>query len=89
MAGLWMWDLDFDWYVCNGWCVRYRWEKNGKEFNWQVYDNRISRQPGRGTLVITQPTTEDIGEPCGIMQLLKFWNILIISTISLPSTVVR
>ena len=28
----------------------------------QVYDNRISRQPGRGTLVITQPTTEDIGE---------------------------
>jgi len=40
----------------------YRWEKNGKEFNWQVYDNRISRQPGRGTLVITQPTTEDIGQ---------------------------
>jgi hypothetical protein len=42
--------------------VRYRWEKNGKEFNWQVYDNRISQQPGRGTLVITQPKREDIGE---------------------------
>ena len=44
-------------------CVfyRYRWEKNGKEFNWQVYDNRISQQPGRGTLVITQPKREDIG----------------------------
>jgi hypothetical protein len=40
---------------------RYRWEKNGKEFNWQVYDNRISQQPGRGTLVITQPKREDIG----------------------------
>jgi hypothetical protein len=41
---------------------RYRWEKNGKEFNWQVYDNRISQQPGRGTLVITQPKREDIGK---------------------------
>jgi len=40
----------------------YRWEKNGKEFNWQVYDNRISKQPGRGTLVITSPKTEDIGQ---------------------------
>merc|ERR1712142_912887 len=39
----------------------YRWEKNGKPFNWQVYDNRISEQPGRGTLVITSPKTEDIG----------------------------
>jgi hypothetical protein len=40
----------------------YRWEKNGKPFNWQVYDNRISEQPGRGTLVITSPKTEDIGQ---------------------------
>jgi len=40
----------------------YRWEKNGKKFNWQVYDNRISKQPGRGTLVITSPKTEDIGQ---------------------------
>ena len=40
---------------------RYRWEKNGKPFNWQVYDNRISQQPGRGTLVITNPQAEDTG----------------------------
>jgi len=40
----------------------YTWEKNGKPFNWQVYDERISQQPGRGTLVITSPKTEDIGQ---------------------------
>jgi len=41
---------------------KYRWEKNGKDFNWQVYDERITQQPGRGTLVITSPKTEDIGQ---------------------------
>jgi neuronal cell adhesion protein len=40
----------------------YRWEKNGHPFDWQVYDDRISQQPGRGTLVITSPRDEDIGE---------------------------
>lgn len=40
----------------------YRWQKNGKPFDWQVYDNRISQQPGRGTLVITSPRDEDIGQ---------------------------
>jgi neuronal cell adhesion protein len=41
---------------------KYRWMKNGKEFNWQAYDDRISQQPGRGTLVVTSPRTEDIGQ---------------------------
>ncbi|XP_012258678.2 neuroglian isoform X2 [Athalia rosae] len=41
---------------------RYRWEKNGKRFEWQAYDNRISQQPGRGTLVIAQPRDEDLGQ---------------------------
>lgn len=41
---------------------KYRWEKNGKEFAWQTYDDRISQQPGRGTLVITKPRDEDIGQ---------------------------
>ncbi|KAK7076289.1 ATP-dependent DNA helicase chl1, partial [Halocaridina rubra] len=40
----------------------YRWVKNGKEFDWQTYDNRISQQPGRGTLVITSPRDEDLGQ---------------------------
>ena len=40
---------------------RYRWEKNGKPFSWQVYDTRISQQPGRGSLVITNPQAEDTG----------------------------
>ena len=41
---------------------RYTWEKNGKPFDWQVYDDRMAEQPGRGTLVITSPRDEDIGE---------------------------
>jgi len=41
---------------------RYRWEKNGKAFNWQANENRISQQPGHGTLVITSPKPEDIGQ---------------------------
>jgi len=40
----------------------YTWEKNGKPYDWQVYDDRISQQPGRGTLVITSPRDEDIGQ---------------------------
>lgn len=41
---------------------RYRWVKNGFDFLWQSYDDRISQQPGRGTLVITSPRDEDIGQ---------------------------
>lgn len=41
---------------------RYRWVKNGFDFLWQSYDDRISQQPGRGTLVITTPRDEDIGQ---------------------------
>lgn len=36
--------------------------KNGKNFEWQVYDDRISEQPGRGTLVISNPRDEDLGK---------------------------
>lgn len=35
--------------------------KNGKHFDWQAYDDRISQQPGRGTLVISSPRDEDLG----------------------------
>ncbi|KAK4016086.1 neuroglian isoform X3 [Daphnia magna] len=41
---------------------KYRWVKNGFDFLWQSYDDRISQQPGRGTLVITTPRDEDIGQ---------------------------
>ncbi|XP_014258139.1 neuroglian isoform X2 [Cimex lectularius] len=41
---------------------RYRWVKNGKNFDWQSYDDRISQQPGRGTLVISSPRDEDLGQ---------------------------
>lgn len=40
----------------------YYWIKNGKDFAWQTYDDRISQQPGRGSLVITKPRDEDIGQ---------------------------
>lgn len=40
----------------------YRWIKNGKPFSYETYDDRISQQPGRGTLVIKSPRDEDIGK---------------------------
>lgn len=40
----------------------YRWVKNGKKFDWQAYDNRMLQQPGRGTIVITAPKDEDMGQ---------------------------
>ncbi|XP_043273621.1 neuroglian isoform X2 [Venturia canescens] len=40
----------------------YRWIKNGKKFEWPAYDDRISQQPGRGTLVITRARDEDLGQ---------------------------
>lgn len=42
--------------------LRYRWIKNGKPFEYSSYDKRISQQPGRGTLYVTQPRDEDIGQ---------------------------
>jgi hypothetical protein len=49
---------------------RYRWIKNGKPFDWQAYDDRISQQPGRGSLVISSPRDEDLGE-CLFIQFKK------------------
>ncbi|XP_063976929.1 neuroglian-like isoform X2 [Diachasmimorpha longicaudata] len=40
----------------------YHWIKNGKKFEWPAYDDRISQQPGRGTLVISRPRDEDLGQ---------------------------
>lgn len=40
----------------------YEWMKNGMPFKWQAYDDRISQQPGRGTLSITRPRDEDLGQ---------------------------
>lgn len=36
--------------------------KNGKHFDWQAYDDRISQQPGRGTLSISKPQDVDLGQ---------------------------
>ncbi|KAJ2947976.1 hypothetical protein O0L34_g9768 [Tuta absoluta] len=41
---------------------KYRWIKNGKPFEYTSYDNRISQQPGRGTLVVSSPRNEDLGQ---------------------------
>ncbi|XP_063242824.1 neuroglian isoform X3 [Bacillus rossius redtenbacheri] len=41
---------------------KYRWIKNGKHFDYQSYDTRMSQQPGRGTLVISSPRDEDLGQ---------------------------
>ncbi|XP_060537044.1 neuroglian isoform X2 [Cylas formicarius] len=41
---------------------KYYWIKNGKPFDWQAYDDRISQQTGRGTLSIAKPSEVDIGQ---------------------------
>jgi len=40
---------------------KYRWIKNGLEFDYVAYDKRISQQPRRGTLVFTKPDSVDEG----------------------------
>ena len=40
---------------------KYRWIKNGIEFDYVAYDKRISQQPRRGTLVFTRPDHVDEG----------------------------
>ncbi|XP_050520545.1 neuroglian isoform X2 [Daktulosphaira vitifoliae] len=40
----------------------YYWMKNGKDYKWQTYDDRISQQPGRGSLTVTSPRDEDFGQ---------------------------
>jgi len=35
--------------------------KNGKHFDWQAYNDRITQQPGHGSLTVTEPRDEDIG----------------------------
>lgn len=41
--------------------LRYRWMKNGEDFNWQAYSDRISQLPGHGSLHFTKPRDEDHG----------------------------
>jgi hypothetical protein len=36
--------------------------KNGKNFNYQTYDDRMSQQFGRGSLIVTKPRDEDLGQ---------------------------
>lgn len=41
---------------------RYLWTKDGEPFPWQKYEDRISQQPGRGTLVFIESREEDVGQ---------------------------
>ena len=41
---------------------RYSWKKDGRPFDWTVYNDRITQQAGRGTLVIKSPRDEDVGK---------------------------
>lgn len=50
---------------------RYRWIKNGKNFNWQAYDDRIAQQLGSGSLRITRPRDEDLGRSMLIFKVIK------------------
>lgn len=41
--------------------MQYYWKKNGQNFTWAVYDDRISKQPDIGTLIVSDPRDEDTG----------------------------
>ncbi|XP_061709263.1 neuroglian isoform X3 [Cydia pomonella] len=41
---------------------QYRWVKNGKPFEYASYADRMSQQPGRGSLVVSKPKDEDMGQ---------------------------
>ncbi|XP_014473407.1 PREDICTED: neuroglian isoform X2 [Dinoponera quadriceps] len=42
--------------------IDYYWMKNGKNFTWSTYDERISKPAARGTLTILRPAEEDVGQ---------------------------
>ena len=54
-----MWILD---RVIKSLLFRYSWKKDGRPFDWTVYNDRITQQAGRGTLVIKSPRDEDVGK---------------------------
>lgn len=41
---------------------RYQWIKNGKKFEYATYDDRISRKGDSGSLTISKPKEEDLGQ---------------------------
>ena len=59
---------------------RYTWIKDGQPFDWRHYDDRITQQPGRGTLVIKSPRDEDVGKH--IFFLFQFFFHVVISEIA-------
>lgn len=54
--------------------------KNGKNFDWQAYDDRIAQQPGSGSLIVTRPRDEDLGKSQLIFKIIKSlifkWSLL-------------
>ncbi|VDM16171.1 unnamed protein product [Hydatigera taeniaeformis] len=40
---------------------RYRWTKNGQDFNWAGNIGRYTKYPGEGTIVLAKPGTDDDG----------------------------
>jgi len=53
---------------------RYSWTKDGKPFDWTYFNDRMTQQPGRGTLVIKSPRDEDVGKICKLSQTQPFVN---------------
>ena len=49
-------------FLTNFFLQRYSWTKDGEPFDWIVFNDRMTQQPGRGTLVIKSPRDEDEGK---------------------------
>ena len=41
---------------------RYSWTKDGKNFDWILFNDRMTQRAGSGTLVIKSPRDEDVGK---------------------------
>ena len=42
--------------------IRYFWTKDGKAFDWILFNDRMTQRAGSGTLVIKSPREEDVGK---------------------------
>ena len=58
--------------------IRYFWTKDGKAFDWILFNDRMTQRAGSGTLVIKSPREEDVGKlKVKIFQKISFRKLLL------------
>ena len=59
--------------------IRYFWTKDGKAFDWILFNDRMTQRAGSGTLVIKSPREEDVGKlKVKILQKVSFIIMLLL-----------